>query len=68
MFAHAFEDPANRLVGLVGGDAELVEFAAVRVVDIFRQRNIGRIIEERLITDSSRSWMVVPVTMLCWAQ
>ena len=39
VFAHAFEDPADRLVGLIGGDAELVEFAAVRVVNVFRQRN-----------------------------
>lgn len=39
VLAHAFEDSADRLVGLVGRDAELVEFAAVRVVDVFRQRN-----------------------------
>ena len=39
MLAHALENPTDRSVRLFGGNAELIELAAVGIGDILRQRN-----------------------------
>lgn len=39
VFAHAFQDFADRTVRLFGGDAEHAEFAAMRVGDVLRLGN-----------------------------